>query len=449
MEKKVIARNELPIYYYENEALHRFCLTLYIKAGILYEDKDEIGITHVFEHMIFRNINRVLEGQMKQKLDKMGAYFNGATFKEFVEIKIIAAKKHFQECADIMSKVFEDIDISVKEYNAEIKRIKAEIREEDEKKSIDYIAGKIVWQDTCLDKSIAGKKSVVSNISLDRVREYAKEIFKPENMFIYVTGAVNGDDIDYLKNKVEQYSLQNAIEIRDNIAPIPCDFMKRPNKVKIKKGDFCAVRYAFDFDNNMCTKSEIDLLYDILFDGECSKIHEELSEKTGYIYSYSSSLEQYNNIGNMYFSYEIDRKNLMKSVKRVIKLLKKLKSGINEEISFVLPTYVDNGDMDLDDPEKLNWIMAYEGHILEQNYKDIESRKQAYSKVTSEQLTELARKIFRLSNMVITIKLDKEDEKNNTKTSDKDSGKNTKKNKTSRKNPIKEKDILSIINTLD
>ena len=114
-----------------------------------------------------------------------------------------------------------------------------------------------------------------------------------------------------------------------------------------------------------------------------------------------------------------------------------------------MPTYVDNGDMDLDDPEKLNWIMAYEGHILEQNYKDIESRKQAYSKVTSEQLTELARKIFRLSNMVITIKLDKEDEKNNTKTSDKDSGKNTKKNKTSRKNPIKEKDILSIINTLD
>ena len=117
MEKKVIADNNVPIFYYENEALHRFCLTLYVKAGILYEANNETGITHCWEHMIFRNINRVLNGKMKQRLDKMGAYFNGCTFKEFVEIKIIAAKEHFSECADIMAKVFEKIDISKDDYN--------------------------------------------------------------------------------------------------------------------------------------------------------------------------------------------------------------------------------------------------------------------------------------------------------------------------------------------
>jgi 6-phosphofructokinase 1 len=132
---------------------------------------------------------------MKQKLDKMGAYFNGCTFKEFVEIKITASHKHFSECADIMSKVFEAIDIPAKEYCAEIKRIKAEIREEDEKKSIDYMGQKTVWKDTCLSKSIAGKKSVISGLSLMRIREYAEEICTPNNMFIYVTGAVNHNDI--------------------------------------------------------------------------------------------------------------------------------------------------------------------------------------------------------------------------------------------------------------
>ena len=40
MEKKVKAKNGLQIYYYENEALHRFCMTLYIKAGILYEKRN-------------------------------------------------------------------------------------------------------------------------------------------------------------------------------------------------------------------------------------------------------------------------------------------------------------------------------------------------------------------------------------------------------------------------
>lgn len=442
MEKKVIARNGLPIYYYENNALHRFCMTLYIKAGILYEREDETGITHLLEHMVFRNINRVLDGKMKQCLDKMGVYFNGATFKEFVELKIIASNRYFKECADIMSKIFEDIDIPVKEYNAEIRRIKSEIREDDEKKSIDYIAGRTVWKDTCLEKSIAGKKSIVSNIDMDRVKEYAKEVFTKENMFLYITGAVDEEDIVYLRDKVGEYTLEEAKTIKKNIAPIPTEFMERQLKVKIKKGDYCSIRFSFDFDNKMCNKTEIDLLYDILFDGECSKVHEELSEKTGYIYSYSSSLEQYNNIGNIYFSYEIDRKNLIKSIKKVIKLLKCLKKGIGEELSYVLPNYVDNGDMDLDDPEKLNWIMAYEGHILNQNYKDIQERKQAYSNVTPEEITKLARKIFNTKNMVVTIKLDKEEDKNNKK-------ENTKKNKITNKNIIKEKDITPILKTLD
>lgn len=426
MEKIVLADNQLPIYYYENEALHRFCITFYIKAGILYESEDEIGITHVFEHMIFRNINRVLNGQMKQKLDKMGAYFNGCTFKEFVEIKITASHKHFSECADIMSKVFEAIDIPAKEYCAEIKRIKAEIREEDEKKSIDYMGQKTVWKDTCLSKSIAGKKSVISGLSLMRIREYAEEICTPNNMFIYVTGAVNHNDIKELADKVGKYQLQKSTAKKDNIAPVPFGFMDRSDKIKMKKADYCAVRFALDFNMSMCKKAELDLLYDILFDGECSKIHEELSEKTGFVYSYSSSLEQYNNIGNFYFSYEIDEKNLVKSIKRVIKVFNNLKKGIEEELTYVKPTYVDNGDMDLDEPEKLNWIMAYEGHILEQNYKTIEDRKKAYASVSNQDIITLANNIFKPENLVISIKY----------------------NKTNNKKKINQQEIKEIIKTL-
>lgn len=407
MERKVVASNNLPIYYYENEALHRFCITLYIKAGILYEAEDEIGITHLFEHMVFRNINRVLDGKMKQRLDKMGAYFNGCTFKEFVEIKIIAARKHFDECADIISKVFEAIDIPAKEYCAEVRRIKAEIREDDEKKSIDYMGQKVVWKGTTLSKSIAGKKSIISGLSLMRVREYAKEICTSNNMFIYVTGAVNENDISKLSNMVGKYKLLTEASLKKNIAPLPSGFMNRTSQVKIKKADYCAVRFALDFDMSMCKKAEIDLIYDILFDGECSKIHEELSEKTGFVYSYSSSLEQYNNIGNFYFSYEIDEKNILKSIKRVIKVFKSLKNEIEDELSFVKPTYVDNGDMDLDEPEKLNWIMAYEGHILEQNYANIEDRKKVYASVTNEDIKVLANKLFVPDNLVVSIKYNK------------------------------------------
>ena len=244
---------------------------------------------------------------------------------------------------------------------------------------------------------------------MERVREYAKEILTANNIFIYVTGAINDDNIAELSDKVGKYKLREEEQIKDNRAPVPESFYHRNGKFKIKKGDYCSIRYSFDYDAETISKSHIDLLYDILFDGECSKIHEELSEKTGYVYSYSSAIEQYSNIGNMYFSYEIDEKNLLKSIDRVVKLLKRLKKGVGEELQFVKPNYVDNGDMDLDEPEKLNWIMGYEGHILEQDFLDINSRKELYKKVTCDDITRLANEIFQLDNLVVSIKVNKSD----------------------------------------
>ena len=262
-----------------------------------------------------------------------------------------------------------------------------------------------MWNDTILEKSIAGKKSTLSDFTIEKVREYAKKVLSSNNIFFYVTGAVTEDDIIHLSDMVGKYELVEGQPIRTNVAQIPSKFYKRDGKVKIKKDDYCSIRYSFDFDSKELPKAQIDLLYDILFDGECSKIHEELSEKTGYVYSYSSSLEQYNNIGNMYFSYEIDEKNLIKSVERVINLLKSLKEDIGEALNYVKPTYVDNGDMDLDEPEKLNWIMAYEGHILEQGYEDIDARKKVYNEVTSDEIRYVANKIFQSNNLVVTVKL--------------------------------------------
>ena len=142
MEKCLLADNNLPIYYYTNKSLHKFCITVCIKAGNLYEDNENLGIAHFLEHILFRNINRVLDDSMKQRLDKMGAYFNGCTYNEFVEIKIVAASKHFKECAQIISKVFEQIDVPKEQVDLERKRIKSEIREDDEKSSIDYLGRK-------------------------------------------------------------------------------------------------------------------------------------------------------------------------------------------------------------------------------------------------------------------------------------------------------------------
>ena len=164
------------------------------------------------------------------------------------------------------------------------------------------------------------------------------------------------------------------------------------------------VCFSVDIDASNYTLAEKNLLFDILFEGEFCKIHQELSEKKGYVYSYDPCFQHYNNIGQMTLTYEVLPKHLYDSVETVVEVLKSMKEGITDELSYVLPHYVDNAGFLLDDTEEFNWVRAYEGHILDVYYKDIEERTESYRRVTTERMTEICREVFRQSNILLTVK---------------------------------------------
>lgn len=405
MEQKIMTNNNIPVYYYGNEHLHSVCICIYIRAGLLYEKRELTGISHLWEHMAFKNINACMDGKLNKELDRMGAYFNGCTYKELVEFKIVAPERYFRECADIITKVFEDYKFSDEDFAVEKKRIKSEIREDDEKKSIDYIAGKRVWKNTVLSGSVAGSSSIVDAIGRKKLSKFNKGIRVSSNIFAYVTGKFTEDDVKYLGEKLSVYEMSSNTKCaRNNVAPVPKNMFKRDADVLIKKGDVCEVRFSFDIDKTKCSCVELDLLYDVLFNGESCKIFDSLSDKTGLIYSYDSAIEMYENIGNMYFSYAVKEKRLLESIERVILVFKQLKDGVDEELDYAKQPYIDSVDMLLDDPDGLNWLMAFESHMLNQAYTGLRDRKEAYQKVTSERMLEVIKGIFKKNNLCVAIK---------------------------------------------
>ena len=46
--------NGISIYSLTNPNLRSFCLSLYVRAGSIFEDLSNNGISHLFEHVVFR-----------------------------------------------------------------------------------------------------------------------------------------------------------------------------------------------------------------------------------------------------------------------------------------------------------------------------------------------------------------------------------------------------------
>lgn len=418
MEKKRTTNNYIDIYHYPNQSTHSFCLSLYIKAGALYETDKENGITHFWEHVLFRNINHLMGGKMYEEIDKLGLFFNGATYKEFVQLYIIGAPAHFADAAEILLKAFAPITLPADQIKTEQQRVKAEIREAEDFKSLDYFAGTFAWKDTPLRNTILGTKGNVTTFNRKKMAAYHEDILKPENVFFYVTGNVTDEQIGLLAEKVE--GLPNFVErpetpdhptkpaaSHQNLAPVPEGFGQRDLLINVKNSQYTMVNYSFDLVTSKYTYAELALLYDILFSGENALLHQELSEQRGMIYSFSSTLEKYSNIGRMFFVYEVAMRDLYESVEITTRELAHLSESVEKRLALVLPEYIDNAYFIYDDNEGFNWQRAYENHIMNGTAKTIEETKAQFQAVTPERIKEMAAEIFTRDNLVLSLKADK------------------------------------------
>ena len=403
METEYITSGGVTIYHDSGSHLHSFCLSLYVKAGSMYENKENNGISHFFEHIVFRNIHYGMGESLYQTLDRLGLVFNAATYKEFMVFFITGAPEHFREAAQILTKVMEPLVLPEKEIDTERKRIKAEIREQDEKSSLASFAQKTIWKNTSLALPIAGRKKGLSAITKKELSDFQQEIFSPGNFFLYVTGQFPAEDLEYLDTLLSSRTLPEKCLCRNNIAPKPEAFFHRKKKVYYKKGETTTVCFGIDLDAQKYSPPERQLLYDILFEGDFCKIHQALSEKKGYIYSYDAWLEEYKNLANIRFMYEVQPKNLSASVREVFDVFSNLKKGIGDSLTYAMPSYVDNAHLLEDDAEDYNWTMAYENHILDFKCRGVEQRAQAYAAVSADRMTQICREVFCSENIVLLV----------------------------------------------
>lgn len=400
-EKLRITNNGVKIYDYNNPSSHSFFISLFVRAGSMHES--ESGITHFLEHALIRNVAKVMNNELYPTLDKHGMEFNASTYSEMVQFYISGATKNFKHAAKIIATLFSPIILTPAEIRTECERIKAEIRESDDRTSLATFTNGIVNEGTTLSRSITGTLGGVSKITKSRLEEYRRSVMTGENVFFYVSGSYTDEDISSLSREIEKYGIPRGV-MTENIAPKSAGFGNREGRVYLKNADFTMLRFTFDMDMSKMTFPETDLIYDMLLGGYNSRFFIEMSEKRGLFYDITGSSERYKNIGFFTFSFEVRSGSVYEALEIAISELKEFKENLFDDSQLMKAGYVDNAYLLYDDARELNFTFAYDNHVMNLGYENIEARKNAYSSVTQERIREVARELFRPENLTLTLK---------------------------------------------
>ncbi len=407
MEERFTAENGIELFTYRNEQQHGFFVSLFLRTGSMYEAEDERGITHFLEHVLVRNVNKLKDGKLYATLDEYGVEFNASTYSEMVQFYIAGATKNFFVATDIVRTLLSPLALTAGEIDTERRRIKAEIRESDDKNSLATFASSSVHENTSLAGSILGTNKSVDKITATRLERYRRRTFIKDNIFLYVTGNFTDGDVRSLLDAVGEFMPDEPTsdaDVHRNMAPVSRNFAKRDASVCVKNADYTVVRFSFDMNMSDCSTHVVDLIYDMLLTGFSSPFFIEMSEERGLFYDINGAVERYNNIGIFYFNYEVKEKNLYDAVAQSVKILNSFRNTVYPENKCMKAAYVDNAYMLLDDLRDFNFTFAYDNHIMSVGYSSVEERRRLYESVTPEEIRRVACKIFTPDNLTLSVK---------------------------------------------
>lgn len=405
MNERSVSVNGISIYSLTNPNLRSFCLSLYVRAGSIFEDSSNNGISRIFEHVVFRNLKDKYEN-FYELIATHGLSLRGCTYKEFVRFTIDGPRHEFDFAVGILCSLFDEIKLTSHDFNNEKGRIKAEIREKDERNSLDFYFDGIVWRNSEAKRTVLGYCKTIDRVSVKRINEFRQKVLSAGNCFVYATGNISDKNLDALNKKISELDISQSNPGFTNTVTVNDEFFHREKKIWIKNNYWHYIQIGFDVDCSKYPGGVYDLLYALLFNGDKALVYNYLSEDNPIIYSYDSTFEQYDNVGNINFSFEVDRNKIEDVFKTVVELLNAAKDGrFNFEANLNYEMF--NWELDLDNPDNLNWNMAYYNHILKTQPIDYSDEFYGRFRVTKEQIIDAAKYIFRRCNMTVAVKGDR------------------------------------------
>lgn len=301
---------------------------VWIGNGSRYETKEENGISHFIEHMLFKGTEKRSAKDIACEIDSVGGMINAFTAREYTCYYTKTLDTHAPIAMDVLSDMIfhsvlrqEDIDLERSVIYEEIGMY------EDSPEDLVYdIASEAVWGDTPLGRTVLGTKESLKNVTPQSMREYIKTHYTAKNIIISVAGNIYDGFFDELNKYFGK-------ELLLDIAPKMEKGIYIPRNI-VRTKDIEQVQLVASFRGiDVYDEAVIPLLVfnNVFGSGMSSRLFQNIREKHGLVYSIGAGHGSYIDCGTFDISAATSADKVEKVCSLITKEINKIKK---EKLSF-------------------------------------------------------------------------------------------------------------------
>ena len=307
--KKFKLDNGIRCVYVSKRDLHISCINITFKVGSKNESKDNLGISHVLEHMFFKGTKKYPSNQdLSSQIESLGGYMNASTTKNTTSYIIKIHTKYIQKAIDILSEMllhslFRKKDIEY-EKNVVIEELKGH------KDTPEYIVFKefnaLIFKDYPLKNEPIGTIETIQNVTRSSLLNYMKKYYTADNMIITISSNLRFSRIENIL-KQSMFTQFEATDIKKNMP-----FQYIPNETYTVTTHYKNITQdkiiiGFPICNAINTDVyTINIISALLTGNFSSRLFNDLREKNPLVYTIHSECEYYQDMGIFYIYTEAD-----------------------------------------------------------------------------------------------------------------------------------------------
>lgn len=304
---------------------------VFVNTGSINEDKNQNGISHFIEHMLFKGTLGRTGKEIAQTIDNIGGQINAFTEKECTCFYVRVLDKHLLTAIDILSDMINNPKFSDYDIENEKKVILEEIKMYlDSPEDLVYdLLDEIMFNGTPLSLPILGTKKTLLNLNKDIILKYYRKHYIPQNMVISIAGNFNPSEtlnmLNYYFNMESKCC--NTDKLYNNVP-------RFEQKLKGKKKDIEQLNFCLGMEG---VKRGDENLYSLLvvnnvFGGSISsRLFQKIREDKGLAYSIYSNSSSFQNTGIFAIYAALGENEILNVAELINREIKEIKKNLIDE----------------------------------------------------------------------------------------------------------------------
>ncbi|MBI5875509.1 MAG: insulinase family protein [Deltaproteobacteria bacterium] len=404
--------NGMTVILEEDHSARVAAFQMFVRVGSADEDEvKEAGIAHVFEHMLFKGTEKRKVGQIAGEVEAAGGYINAYTSYDNTVYHLAVASRYFDTGLDIISDAIQHSSFDPDELKKELEVVLEELRmgEDDPGRKLYKNIFATAYTTHPYKRPVIGFADIVKTFTREQILNFFKKWYVPNNMVLVVVG-------DFDKNKALDAVKTSFKDFKSRPEPHkarPSEPVQKELKTSMAGDEIKETHLGMAFHIPGLSHPDtyaIDVLANILGQGESSRLYQRLKQKEQLVHGISTYAMTPKEPGIFFVNANLEAKNVKRTIEEVMKEIYKIRyEGASA-------AELDKAKLNLES-EFIYERETMEGRARQLGYFEVTAGDIAYerkylagiSRVTSEDIKRIVNKYLKQENMTAALILPKAD----------------------------------------